>query len=87
MFEVVEIGPLEKKRLLRRQRRQIKLRCLSTTFCEKLGRSFEGHGRYTTQTYRADFSEGETVIFVMTGTPLWAVGDQLGIESLAATFA
>lgn len=86
LFEVVEIGPFEKKRFLRRQSsyRPIKLRCVQSARCEKLGRTFEGHGHYSAQTYRAEFSEGEVISIWVSGLPLLAVGDRLGLESLAA---
>lgn len=84
MFEIIEVGPLEKKRLLRRQYRQLKLRCLKSAICEKLGRTFEGYQRYSTQTYRAEFSEGEIITISVSGTSLFAVGDKLGVDSLGA---
>ena len=86
MFEVVEIGPMaETKRWFRSptRSRPVKLKVVSTTFVEKLGRTFEGYGNYSTQTYRADFTEGEVITIWFSGSKLMAVGDRMSVETLA----
>jgi hypothetical protein len=61
MFEVIEIGAPERKRFFGKERVPVKMKATTAMFCELLGRTFQGYGKYTTQTYRADFSEGDVI--------------------------
>jgi len=83
MFEVIEIGRPQRKWRFGRKRVSVKLKATTAMSCELLDRTFEGHGHYTTQTYRADFSEGEVITIVFSRTEIVTVGDQRSIESLA----
>jgi hypothetical protein len=86
MFEVVETGPVvETKRWFRSptRSRPVKLKAVSSTFVEKLGRTFEGYGNYSTQTYRATFTEGEVITIRFPESKLVAVGDRMSVEALA----
>lgn len=86
MFEVVEIGPIaETKRWFRfpLRSRPVKLKAIAAAYCEKLERTFEGHGKYTTQKYRAEFGEGEVLTIWFSNSKLLAVGDRLSVQSLA----
>lgn len=88
MFEVIEIAPAPGRTgFFRRQarHRQVKLRAKAAMSCQKLGRTFEGHGNYSVQTYQGDFSSGETISVALDINALLAVGDLLSIESLLAT--
>jgi hypothetical protein len=52
--------------------------------CDLLGWTFEGHGNYSTQRYRADFSEGDVItVLVRASDNMIAVGDRQSAESLA----
>ena len=83
MFEVLEIGPVEAKRWGKPKYRLLKLRALNTTFTEKLTRSFEGHGHYSNQVWRADFPEGATITIWVPISDMSAVGDRLSVDALA----
>lgn len=86
MFEVVEIGPtVETKRWFRSptRSRPVKLKAVATASCEKLGRTFEGYGKYTTQKYRAEFSEGEVITLWFSDSKLVALGDRMSVQTLA----
>ena len=86
MFEVVEIGPtVETKRWFRSpsRSRPVKLKAVTMGSCEKLGRTFEGYGKYTTQKYRAEFSEGEVLTLWFSDSKLLAIGDRVSVQSLA----
>jgi hypothetical protein len=86
VFEVIEIGPItETKRWFRSSSRirPAKLKVVSTTFVEKLDRTFEGHSRYSTQTYRADFTEGEVITIWFSESKMLAIGDLMSAETLA----
>jgi hypothetical protein len=63
--------------------RPVKLRAVSTAFVEKLNRTFEGHGKYSTQTYRADFTEGDVITIWFSDSEMVAVGDRMSVETLA----
>lgn len=86
MFEVVEIDPtVETKRWFRSPStsRPVKLKAVTSACCEKLDRTFEGYGKYTTQKYRAEFSEGEVLTIWFSNSKLLAVGDRISVQSLA----
>ena len=85
MFEIIEIGRLSRRRFFRRpqQLRQVKLKAVKDTFCEKLGKHYEGRGRYSVRTYRADFSEGTVITVWFASTDLIALGDKVSVETLA----
>lgn len=83
MFEVIYVGPPTKKRLFRPSLIPVKMRATAPMACEYLRRSFEGHGHYSTQTYRADFREGDVITLYVHGWEMIAVGDQRSAESLA----
>ncbi len=83
MFEVVEVGSVEAKRWGKPRYRAVKLRALNTTFTEKLTRSFEGHGTYSNQVWRADFPEGASITIWLPTTDMTAVGDKLSVDALA----
>src|SRR5688572_13769421 len=86
MFEVVEIGPVvETKRWFRKsiKSRPVKLKTIAAASCEKLGRTFEGYGNFSTQKYRAEFSEGEVLTVWISTSKLLNVGDRLSVQSLA----
>lgn len=88
MFEVVEIGQIPNRAGLFRQQaryRQVKLIARAAMSCQKLGRTFEGHGNYSIQTYQGDFAEGETISVPIEISTLLAIGDMLSIQSLVAT--
>ena len=87
MFEIVEIGELQKQNRFLRARakdRRIKVKCVTSAFCEQVQRNFEGHGNYRVQTYRAAFTEGEMVTIRVPTSIMVAVGDRLGIDLLTA---
>jgi hypothetical protein len=85
VFEVIEIGPPTKKRLFRKAVwLPVKMRATTPMTCEVLRRTFEGHGNYSTQTYRANFGEGEVVTVHLHASDIVAVGDMRSIESLTA---
>ena len=50
--------------------------------CRSLGRTFEGHGIYSIQTYQADFAEGQVVTLFVHPSDLVAVGDRRSLESM-----
>jgi hypothetical protein len=88
MFEVVELAAIPGRTgFFSRQARHrpVKLVAKAKMSCQKLGRSFEGHGQYSVQTYQGDFSEGETISILVDISTLIAVGDLLSMESLLAT--
>jgi hypothetical protein len=84
MFEIVEIGSLDEKRKLWKQRwRSVKLKVVEKCSCEYLERSFEGYQTYSVQTYRAEFAEGTVVTVCMGIGELIAIGDKFNVETLA----
>jgi hypothetical protein len=84
MFEVVEIGALSRKRWFRAQHQAVKIKAVSSSSCEKLVRSFEGHGKYTVQKHRAEFTEGEVLTVWLSGTSMLSIGDRMSVQTLAA---
>jgi hypothetical protein len=83
MFEVVEVGPAESKRWGKPKYRTVKLKALNTAFTEKLTRSFEGHGNYSNQVWRADFPEGSSITIWLPISDMTSVGDRLSVDALA----
>jgi hypothetical protein len=83
MFEVIEIGAAKKKWLFGIKRVPVKMKATTAMSCELLGRTFQGHGNYTTQRYRADFSEGDVITVRVPSSDMIAVGDRRSAESLA----
>jgi hypothetical protein len=61
MFEVIEIGAAKKTWLFGIKRVPVKMKATTAMSCELLDRTFQGHGRYTTQRYRDDFSKGDVI--------------------------
>jgi hypothetical protein len=51
---------------------------------EKLDRTFEGYQKFTVQTYRAEFTEGEVLTIQAPSADLFAIGDRVSAESLMA---
>jgi hypothetical protein len=84
MFEVIAIGTLRKKKLwfFGASGVNVRLRATTAMSCETLGRTFQGHGRYTTQTYRVDFSEGDIITLFFHPTDAIPVGSKRSIKSL-----
>jgi hypothetical protein len=84
MFEVIEIGAAKKRWLFGIKRVPVKMKATTAMSCELLNRTFEGHGNYSTQRYRADFSEGDVItVRVPASDIMIAVGDRQSAESLA----
>ena len=85
MFEVIEVGPVTSKKGWFRTRHYFaaKMRALSPIVIQKLNRTFEGYGNYSTQTYQADFGEGAVITIWFPNDRLLAVGDKVSAESLA----
>ena len=86
MFEVVEIGPVvETKRWFRSptRSRPVKLKAVNSACVEKLGRTFQGYGNYSIQTYRADFTEGDAITIWLSLSKMVAIGDRMSAEALA----
>jgi hypothetical protein len=84
MFEVMDVLPSTKKGWLKPRRIPVKLKATKAMSCEYLTRTFQGHGTYTTQTFRADFAAGEVIFLVFSPRDRVVVGDMLGIEALSA---
>ena len=80
MFEVVEIGPITKKRWFRPRLRTIKLKAISSSEFEKLAR----HGNWSVQKYRAEFTEGDVITVGLSDAPILVIGDHISVHSLAA---
>jgi hypothetical protein len=83
MFEIIEIGAAKRRWLFGAKRVPIKLKATTGMSCEMLDRSFEGHGHFTTQTYRADFSEGDVITVRIPISDMISVGDRRSADSLA----
>ena len=83
MFEVIEIGVPEKRGFFRRKRIPVKMRATTAMHCEMLGRTFQGHGKCTIQTYHVDFNEGDVITLRFPKTEVVSVGDRRSIESLS----
>ncbi len=81
MFEVVEIGPLEKG-WFGRGKRAVKFKAVQTCCCEELGRTFQGYQTYSTQKYRADFAEGTIIVTRLPEPQLLAPGDRVSVDVL-----
>ena len=84
MFEVMEIGPLTRKRWFKSRLRVVKLKTVASAQCEKISRSFEGHGNYSTQLYRAEFTEGEVITVGLPASQMLSIGDRMSLQSIAA---
>ena len=83
MFEVIEIGAPKRKWRFGTEHVSVKMKATTAMFCELLGRTFQGYGKYTVQTYRADFSEGDVITVLFRSSDMIAVGDRRSVESLA----
>ena len=83
MFEVIRTGPPFSTGALwwRKTQRPVTLRATEDMSCEYLVRTFQGHGNYTTQTYRVDVAKGDAFTFAMEKTAL-RVGDFRALETI-----
>src|SRR5438105_4331854 len=83
MFEVIEIGAPKRRWFLGTKRVPVKLKAITAMSCEMLGRTFQGYRNFSTQRYRADFSEGDVITVRVPSSDMIAVGDRRSAESLA----